>query len=291
MAAGKTAKSILISCGARLAPVDIEELRELTEYDEMELDKIGERKTIMFMIMSDTDGTFNFILAIMQSQMFNLLCDSLHDIALHNLAESKIEFRTMSDVLIDMMFPDGIREDDPMMFMLPPEEENPSMYVLSNGDKLNEAAAILDGRTMEDISEKLGGDFIILPSIHECIVLPVNKDFDQHYFENMVQDVNTSQVAPQERLSDHVYMYDSVEKELILADKMPERLQLRAEAQKDMKEAEKTDRHGKTEQGEKKPERSRVSMKAKLAEKKAEAAKNEASREVIPAKRRETALE
>jgi len=80
LAAGKTAKSILISCGARLAPFDISELRELTEYDEMELDKIGERKTVLFMIMSDTDSTFNFILAMMQSQMFNLLCESADDI-------------------------------------------------------------------------------------------------------------------------------------------------------------------------------------------------------------------
>lgn len=82
LAAGKTAKSILISCGARLAPFDIKELRDLTEYDEMELDKIGERKTALFMIMSDTDGTFNFILAMMQSQMFNLLCECADDI--HN---------------------------------------------------------------------------------------------------------------------------------------------------------------------------------------------------------------
>jgi type IV secretion system protein VirD4 len=79
LAAGKTSKSILISCGARLAPFDIKELRDLTEYDEMELDKIGERKTALFMIMSDTDGTFNFILAMMQSQMFNLLCECADD--------------------------------------------------------------------------------------------------------------------------------------------------------------------------------------------------------------------
>ncbi len=79
LAAGKTAKSILISCGARLAPFDIKELRDLTEYDEMELDMIGERKTALFMIMSDTDGTFNFILAMMQSQMFNLLCECADD--------------------------------------------------------------------------------------------------------------------------------------------------------------------------------------------------------------------
>ena len=80
MAAGKTAKSILISCGARLAPFDIAELRELMSYDEMELDTIGDRKTALFVIISDTDDTFNFIVAIMYSQLFNLLCDKADDV-------------------------------------------------------------------------------------------------------------------------------------------------------------------------------------------------------------------
>lgn len=80
MAAGKTAKSILISCGARLAPFDIAELRELMSYDEMELDKIGDRKTALFLIMSDTDTTFNFVIAMLQSQLFNLLCDKADDV-------------------------------------------------------------------------------------------------------------------------------------------------------------------------------------------------------------------
>ena len=79
MAAGKTSKSILISCGARLAPFDIAELREIMSYDEMELDKIGDRKTALFLIMSDTDTTFNFVIAMLQSQLFNLLCDKADD--------------------------------------------------------------------------------------------------------------------------------------------------------------------------------------------------------------------
>lgn len=80
LAAGKTAKSILISCGARLAPFDIKELRDLTEYDELELDTIGEKKTALFVIISDTDATFNFIVSIMYSQLFNLLCDKADDV-------------------------------------------------------------------------------------------------------------------------------------------------------------------------------------------------------------------
>ena len=79
LASGKTAKSILISCGARLAPFDIAELREIMSYDEMELDKIGDRKTALFLIMSDTDTTFNFVIAMLQSQLFNLLCDKADD--------------------------------------------------------------------------------------------------------------------------------------------------------------------------------------------------------------------
>ena len=79
LAAGKTAKSILISCGARLAPFDIKELRDLMSYDELELDLMGDRKTAMFVIISDTDDTFNFIVSIMYTQLFNLLCDRADD--------------------------------------------------------------------------------------------------------------------------------------------------------------------------------------------------------------------
>ena len=79
-AAGKTAKSILISCGARLAPFDIAELRELMSYDELELDLVGDRKTALFVIISDTDDTFNFIVSIMYTQLFNLLCDRADDV-------------------------------------------------------------------------------------------------------------------------------------------------------------------------------------------------------------------
>ena len=80
LAAGKTAKSILISCGARLAPFDIQELRDLTMYDELELDKLGDRKTALFLIMSDTDSTFNFLISMVYTQLFNLLCDKADDV-------------------------------------------------------------------------------------------------------------------------------------------------------------------------------------------------------------------
>lgn len=80
LAAGKTLKSILVSCGARLAPFDIEELREVTAYDELELDTLGDRKTALFLIMSDTDTSFNFLISMIYSQLFNLLCEKADDV-------------------------------------------------------------------------------------------------------------------------------------------------------------------------------------------------------------------
>ena len=80
LAAGKTAKSILISCGARLAPFDIQELREITAYDELQLDTLGDQKTALFLIMSDTDSTFNFLISMIYTQLFNLLCEKADDV-------------------------------------------------------------------------------------------------------------------------------------------------------------------------------------------------------------------
>ncbi len=79
LAAGKTAKSILVSCGARLAAFDIAELRDITSYDELELDQLGEKKTVLFLIMSDTDATFNFLISMIYTQLFNLLCEKADD--------------------------------------------------------------------------------------------------------------------------------------------------------------------------------------------------------------------
>lgn len=80
LAAGKTAKSILVSCGARLAPFDIQELREITAYDELDLDTLGDQKTALFLIMSDTDSTFNFLISMIYTQLFNLLCEKADDV-------------------------------------------------------------------------------------------------------------------------------------------------------------------------------------------------------------------
>lgn len=93
LAAGKTAKSILISCGARLAPFDIQELRDLTAYDELELNTLGDRKTALFMMMSDTDDTFNFLLSMCYTQLFNLLWAQVHPAAARRAAFSLRQIR------------------------------------------------------------------------------------------------------------------------------------------------------------------------------------------------------
>ncbi len=115
---------------------------------------------------------------------------------------------------------------------------------------------------------------LLKPYLSLFIILPNTPDMDKDMLEHMVQDINAGEVAPEDRLSDHVYMYDSVEKEIVLADKMPERLKAREAAQEDRK-----------------PERERVSMKEKLPEKKAEAEKKAATREpATPAKAQDQSL-
>lgn len=217
-------------------------------------------------------------------QRYGLSTEELHEIALANLSEKEASFKSMREMFADMIFPDGIPEGESIDNILPTEEGCPTMYVLTNKEKINGAAAILDSKTMESISEKLGGDFIVLPSsIHEVIILPVTEDSDRQTLENMVQEVNAGQVEPEERLSDHVYQYDSKEHELVRMDKLEERNQQRQASLEGAKLDEKA---------EKKPDRERVSMKEKIPEKKAEAARNETMRDkAVPNKvRSEAAL-
>lgn len=146
----------------------------------------------------------------------------LHEIAIHNLAKSEIVFKSMKDALMEIMFPDGVPEEDPLAEILSAEDEMP-MYVLSNAEKLNGAASVLDKDTMETISEMLGGDFVVIPSsIHEVIILPMDDNVDKDELEGIIREVNTSQVAPEERLSYHAYQYDSGKHALMRMDKKEE---------------------------------------------------------------------
>jgi hypothetical protein len=140
---------------------------------------------------------------------FGITKEELHNVAIQNIKEDDIYFKTMRDVLVEMMFPDGIDESDPMAMMLPPEEDTPSMYVLSNKNKTHGAVAICNKKIMDGISDRLGGDFIVIPSsIHEVIILPAPKEaMDVNELKSMIQEVNAGEVAPADVLSDHPYIY------------------------------------------------------------------------------------
>ena len=153
-------------------------------------------------------------------ERYGITPSELHEVALENLSKSEIEFKSMRDMLIDMMFPDGLQEDDPRADMIPPLEESPSMYVLTNSNRLNGASVILDKNTMQDIAKELNGDYFIVPSsIHELIVLSMKNGIDKDNLEAFIRDVNMGQVLPEERLSDKAYVYDSENQRVILAEK------------------------------------------------------------------------
>jgi hypothetical protein len=185
----------------------------------------------------------------------------------------------MTETMVDMMLPDmmrsGMSEEEAreaIAGMIPPTPDE-MMYVLSNEDKLNGAAVLLNDKVMDDITEKLGQDYFILPSsVHEVLIVPKNDQMDLKTLESMVQDVNATQVAPEERLSDHVYAYDAKEHELFRADKAEERA-----AAKETEASKETAVVKTAAKEEKKQER--PSLKERLAQKKDIVAKNEATRE------------
>ncbi|MCR4655157.1 MAG: DUF5688 family protein [Lachnospiraceae bacterium] len=143
---------------------------------------------------------------------YGISIKELHEQALINLSKLPVDFRTMQEIMMAMMGSD--------MPVLPPLEEGGAMYVLSNPEKLNGAAKILGRKVMDDMADKIGGDFVIIPSsINEVIILPVSADFDRVLFEDMVKEVNEKQVLPQGRLSNKVYIYDSKDHSFILAEK------------------------------------------------------------------------
>ncbi|MBR3042120.1 MAG: hypothetical protein IKH94_05555 [Eubacterium sp.] len=152
--------------------------------------------------------------------------DTLMEIAKANMAEQDYSFKSMRDVLIGTMFPDGIPENDPMIEMMLPPEDGPQMYVLSNEHNLHGAAEIMNQKAMDEIADKLGGDFVVLPSsVHEVIILPFDDNMDSATLDNMIQEINGGVVSPEDKLSDHAFMYDSEAHELVRMDKMEERKQ------------------------------------------------------------------
>lgn len=189
--------------------------------------------------------------------------EDLHEAAIKNMDElSPAVFKSMNEVMKEMMLPDMMRDgmsqegaEALLESMMPPDEGK--MFVLTNEAKLNGSVEILSDSVMSDVAEKLGEDFFILPSsIHETLIIPESAGMDRHELEAMVQEVNATQVAPQDRLSDHVYHYDAKDHELMRADKAEEK----ANARDDKKLAASADND----------EKARPSLKDKLAKKKEE---------------------
>lgn len=199
---------------------------------------------------------------------------TLHEAALANMGElTPSTFKTMNEIMKEMMLPDmveqmgGDREAAEAMIeaMIPDEER---MYVLTNEQKLNGAAAILDDKMMDQIREKVGDEFFILPSsTHEVLIVPAEAGIELEALESMVQEVNATQVAPQDRLSDHVYQYDAETRAVFRADRAEEHQQTKenatmprdAVADQPKKEVDKLDK-----------EKEKASLKERLEDKKKE---------------------
>ena len=164
-------------------------------------------------IGKEESGTMSAPITNRLMEGYGVDVEQLHQIALDNMDTlTPATFKSMTETMVDMMLPDmmrnGMTEEqarEAIAGMIPPTPDE-MMYVLSNEDKLNGAAVLLNDKVMDDITEKLGQDYFILPSsVHEVLIVPKNDQMDLKTLESMVQDVNATQVAPEERLSDHVY--------------------------------------------------------------------------------------
>ncbi len=211
--------------------------------------------------LGDSDGG-QMSVAVSNEMMdkYGVSVSELHDQACKNMEEvSPTSFETMIETLANLMIPDyeNMTSEEKAEARAEFDMPDPGMYVLSNGNKSFGAAAMLDTDTMDKIREEVG-DFYILPSsVHEVLIVPKREDMHLSDLEAMVQEVNATQVAPNEVLSDHVYEYDPETKEIFRADKAEE--------------------HMKEKEASKETEKERPSLKAKLEEKKKEV--KEAKRE------------
>ncbi|MDD3141789.1 MAG: DUF5688 family protein [Lachnospiraceae bacterium] len=202
----------------------------------------------------DGDGIATINISDQLLDGYGINKDELHDIAVQNTAELRpASFRSMQEVIMEMMGASEL-EDMDMSGGMP-------MYVLTNEDKMHGAAAMLYPDLMDEIAEKVGGDFFVLPSsIHELLIIPKDSGAERGELENMVQEVNATQVAPDEVLSDQVYEYDAKEHELFRGDK--------AEERQERKEAEKVNT---VDKGKEEKPKEKESLKQKLPEMKAKA--------------------
>ena len=237
--------------------------------------------TYCVMLGEDANGSMSVPITNQLMETWGVTQEELHDLAKANQDElTPSTFKSMNEVMAEMMIPQmmsdmGVdRETAQEMIesMMPPEDK---MYVLSNEQKLNGAAALLDDKMMDQIAEKVGGDFYILPSsVHEVLIVTADAGMDLKDLEAMVQEVNETQVAPQDRLSDHVYQYDNDTHEVFRADRAEEHMQAKENAQEIPKDAVADQAKDKAEKGDRKTEKSdkeeRASLKGRLEDKKKE---------------------
>lgn len=213
---------------------------------------------------SAEDGQMSVAISNQMMEKYGVSVEDLHEQACANMETlTPTQFKSMADTLMEIMVPDYAemseeeREQTKSEMGLSGAGED-GMFVISNSSKTFGAAALLDSETMDKIEQQIGEFYILPSSVHECILVPKSQEMDLSTLENMVQEVNATQVAPNEVLSDHVYAYDSETKEIYRADKEEEH-NLQKEAAKEEK-AEKTEE-----------KKERPSVRAKLEEKKAEA--------------------
>ena len=172
----------------------------------------------------NSDGIMNTVVTDGLMSSWGIDAELLDKVAMENLENSDTSrFSSMRDVLKSMMFPD-MPDDDPMVASMLPPMEGPQMYVLTSDDKLYGAKYLADTGKLDEISEKLGSDLIVIPSsVHECIIIPNDGSMDRSVIEGMIHDVNSTQVPPKDILSEHAYMYDAQEHELMRADRYEQR--------------------------------------------------------------------
>ena len=216
----------------------------------------------------NSDGIMNTVVTDGLMSNWGIDAEQLDKVAMENLENSDTSrFSSMRDVLKSMMFPD-MPDDDPIVASMLPPMEGPQMYVLTSDDKLYGAKYLADTGKLDEISEKLGCDLVVIPSsVHECIILPNDGSMDRATIEGMIHDVNSTQVPPKDILSEHAYCYDAQEHELMRADRYEQR-QAEKQADKAVAVGEiKAAYEAKAEKVE--TPREKKSVKAQISEKKA----------------------
>lgn len=233
--------------------------------------------TYCVMLGEDANGSMSVPITNQLMETWGVTQEELHELAKANQDDlTPSTFKSMNEVMAEMMIPQmmsdmGVdRETAEQMIsdMMPPEDK---MFVLSNEQKLNGAAALLDDKMMDQIAERVGGDFYILPSsVHEVLIVPADAGMDLKDLEAMVQEVNETQVAPQDRLSDHVYQYDNDTHEVFRADRVEEHMQAKENAQEMPKDAVADMPKDKAEKKAEKGDKEKTSLKERLEDKKKE---------------------